>query len=198
MKKSKGFLIKNGILIAYTGPGGHVIVPEGVVRIADFVFRNCTDLTEVTLPSSVTKIGWMAFSECPALTEIRVDTENSVYTSVDGVVFNKDQTTLSVYPCGRGGAYEIPTGVKRIMAGAFAYCASLTAVTIPDGVTKIERDTFFNCTALTHVDIPDSVTCIRESAFADCSGLADVTIPKSVKRIDEHAFGGCPFQPDQS
>ena len=80
--------------------------------------------------------------------------------SESGIVFNKDKTSLIVYPAGKKGAYTIPGSVTEIVMGAFAYCTELTSITIPDSVTSIYSMAFESCTGLTEVTIPDSVTWI--------------------------------------
>ena len=77
---------------------------------------------------------------------------NSNYCSVDGVLFNKDKTTLIQYPGGKQGAYTIPNSVTSIGYEAFAGC-SVTSVTIPNSVTSIEEYAFEGCTGLTSVTI---------------------------------------------
>ena len=81
----------------------------------------CTSLTSVTIPSSVTSIGDGAFADCTSLTAITVDALNPVYSSVDGVLFNKSQTTLVQYPGAKPEATRSPTaspasGTMRSMA----------------------------------------------------------------------------------
>ena len=114
-----------------------VTIPNSVTSIGDCAFSGCTSLTSVTIPNSVTSIGDWAFSGCTSLTAITVDALNSVYSSVDGVLFNKSQTTLIQYPGGKAGSYTIPNSVTSIGDGAFSGCTSLTSVTIPNSVTSI-------------------------------------------------------------
>ena len=65
-----------------------------------------------------------------------MDANNPAYSSVAGVLFDKNQTTLIQYPGGKAGSYTIPDSVTSIGGAAFA-CCSLTSVTIPDSVTSI-------------------------------------------------------------
>jgi hypothetical protein len=73
----------------------------------------------VTIPNSVTNLGILVFQNCSSLTNISVGAANMVYSSLDGVLFNKAQTTLFEFPVGRGGAYAIPSSVTNIGDYAF-------------------------------------------------------------------------------
>ena len=148
-----------------------------VTSIGDYAFLYCTNLTNVTIPNSVTDIGYNAFAACTSLTNISVDAANVVYSSLDGVLFNKAQTTLFQFPGGRGGGYAIPNSVTIIGSGAFGGCTSLTSVTIPNSVTSIGFFAFYNCPSLTSMTIPNSVTSIGEQAFRDCTNLTSLTFP---------------------
>ena len=70
MGSSNDFDIVNGILIKYKGPGGDVVVPEGVTSIWTGAFYGCSSLKSITLPEGVTRIGGSAFSGCRSLTSI--------------------------------------------------------------------------------------------------------------------------------
>ena len=168
-----------------------LIIPNSVTSIGNYAFSGCSGLTSVTIGNSVTSIGKYAFSDCSGLTEINVDENNTVYSSIDGVVFNKSQTELVCYPGGKQGAYIIPNSVTSIGEYAFDYCSGLTSVTIGNSVTSIGKYAFWGCTGLTSVTIPNSVTSIGESAFDDCTGLTSVTIGNSVTSIGNWAFYRC-------
>ena len=168
-----------------------VTIPNSVTSIGKAAFAYCSGLTSVTIPNSVTSIGEGAFAVCTGLTSINVASDNSNYCSVDGVLFNKDKTTLIQYPGGKQGAYTIPNSVTSIGETAFYGCTGLTSVTIPNSVTSIGEWAFAYCSGLTSVTIPNSVTSIGKAAFAHCSGLTSVTIPNSVTSIGEAAFYGC-------
>ncbi len=126
----------------------------------DGAFGGCTSLTSVTIPSSVTNIANGAFEGCTSLKAFTVDALNPVYSSVDGVLFDKNQTTLIQCPGGKAGSYTVPNSVTSIeggrirlgeCSGAFGGCTSLTNVTIGNSVTNIGDDAFGNCTNLTSV-----------------------------------------------
>jgi hypothetical protein len=149
-----------------------VTIPDSVTNIDYAAFCRCTSLTNVTIPKNVTSIGTGAFGACTSLPAITVDTLNSVYSSVAGVLFNKSQTTLSEYPAGKpGSSYTIPGNVTNIADAAFSSCTGLTSVTIPNSVTSIGYGAFDSCSNLTSVTIGSSVTSIGDFAFYDCASL---------------------------
>jgi hypothetical protein len=102
-----------------------VTIPGSVTSIGNYAFRECSSLTNVTIPNSVTSIGVCAFEGCRGLTGITVDKNNTAYTSVGGVLFNKNKTTLAAYPGGKQGAYTIPGSVTSIGVCAFPNGARL-------------------------------------------------------------------------
>ena len=145
-----------------------------VTSIGDWAFYGCTKLTRATIPDSVTAIGYAAFSKCVSLKSIDVGEGNTEYSSVDGVLFDKNKTVLIHFPAGKGGHYTIPDGVTSIGDHAFIQCARLTSVTIPDSVTSIEALAFRDCFGLKSVRIPDSITNIKSAAFSSCSNLTSI------------------------
>jgi hypothetical protein len=147
-----------------------VTIPASVTNVGSGAFEACSGLTSVIIPASVTSIGGDAFHYCSSLTVITVDPASSFYSSVDGVLFDKNQTTLIQFPTGRRGGYTIPKSVTGIGDGAFWYC-HLASLTIGSGLTSIGDGAFAYCRGLTSVTIPASVTSIGDQTFYDCLSL---------------------------
>ncbi|MBQ7632187.1 MAG: leucine-rich repeat domain-containing protein [Paludibacteraceae bacterium] len=184
-------------------------IPNSVTSIGEGAFSGCSNLTGITIPNSVTSIGAGAFSSCSGLTSINVESDNSNYSSVDGVLFNKDVTTLIQYPRGKKGAYIIPNSVTSIGDFALFKCTNLTAITIPNSVTSIGTYAFAGCTGLTSIELPNSVTSIGEAPFYDCTSLTSpiynahlfvrmpysysgaYSIPDGIESIVGGAFSAC-------
>jgi hypothetical protein len=168
-----------------------ITIPQGVTSIGQYAFYCCTSLTSINIPQEVTSIEGGAFGGCSKLTSITADINNSIYTSIDGVLFNKDVTTLIACP---GGLTNIafPQGVTSIGAHAFFHSAGLTSINIPQQVTSIGDYAFGGCSNLTSINIPEGVTSIGYYVFAECSSLTSVTIPRGVTTIGNLAFYLCP------
>ena len=205
--------------IAFAAFGGcssltSVQIPTNVTSIADGSFANCLSLTNVTIPNSVTNIGVAAFDACTSLTGVTISSNvisigtwaflgcnslnaftvhalNPVYSSVDGVLFNKSKTLLIQCPGAKSGSYTIPDSVTALNDYAFDHCSHLIGLTIPDGVTSIGIYTFRDCMGLPAVAIPNSVSSIGEEAFVNCTSLTSVSIPNNVRSISPNVFALC-------
>ena len=189
-------------ITGYAGPGGAVTIPAQInglpVTSIGYVFWGSSievfagsDLTSVTVPDSVTFIDDLAFGFCTNLSAINVSAQNPVYSSLDGVLFDKSQSTLILFPMGLGGSYAVPNSVTNIEDYAFYNCARLTSVAIPDHVALIGEGAFDECSSLSGVAIPNTVTNIGFYTFWGCSNLATVTIGKGVTNIGDYAFTHC-------
>jgi len=213
-----------------------VLGGKSVVSIANGAFQESKNLVTITLPSSVRNIGRLSstgwsdgvysygtleftndceFIGLEALKTINVDNSNSAFSSVNGVLFNKDKTVLCYYPRGKTEtSYSIPSSVKEIGRGAFANalnvqiiiipsgvisvfpyafsgCKNLSQVNLPTSVKNIYEYAFQKCTSLTTVVIPEGVTFIGTCAYQNCSKLSSIIFPNTLDRINQSAFSGC-------
>jgi hypothetical protein len=191
-----------------------VTIPANVTHIGASAFYGCYALTSVTIPSNVVSIGAGPFEWCVGLTAITVPGQNSWFSSVNGVLFDKSQATLVQFPGGLTGSYNIPNSVTSIAASAFdgcenlagvtipssvtsigldafAECYDLASMTIPAGVTNLGADAFFGCESITNVTIGSGLASIENSVFYGCYNLASVTIPANIISLEDEAFGYC-------
>ncbi len=170
---------------------GDYSVKDGTVCIGIAAFADCSDLINITIPDSVTSINDV-FSGCNSLTSINIATGNKKYTSVDGVIFDKDIAVLVRYPIGKNETkYTIPDGVTNIGDNAFMGCSSLKSITMPNSVASIGDNAFADCNNLTDITLHDGVTSIGDYMFMNCENLTSVTIPDGVTRIGDYTFMNC-------
>ncbi|MBE7065239.1 MAG: hypothetical protein E7384_05440 [Ruminococcaceae bacterium] len=149
---------------------------EGLTEIGR-AFFDCTALKSIVIPSSVTSIVDYAFPRCESFENIYISDNNSVYSDIEGVMYDKTGTILLCFPSGRKGYFEVPEKVTRIEEYAFSACEGLIGVTIPDSVTNIGYYAFGECSSLKSISIPNSVTSIGSLIFYDCTQLEKITLP---------------------
>ena len=150
-------------------------IPEGVEEIGAETFFNCNSLEELSLPSTLSKLGNSAIVS-RSLKSITVAENNPYYCSIDGVLFNKDGSSLIVYPASKDvwGDYVIPESVKTIVQKAFCY-SGLNSITLPENLAEIGESAFWGA-GIDYMILPDSIASIGEDVFDHCFYLKDIYV----------------------
>ncbi len=196
-KKDTSYKIPDGVtsvggsVFSWCGALESVTLPNSVTSVGQTPFYN---IDEVTVMGSIAGFEYNAtagvknlilekdvidtdinFGDLSDTIEnITVSEENTVYSSIDGVLFNKDKTELIRYPKGKKDtSYKIPDGVTSVGKWAFSWCGALESVTLPNSVTSIGEHAFAWCDSLTSITIPDSVTSVGADAFYDTAYYND-------------------------
>lgn len=141
-------------------------IKEGTIGIAVDAFSWSKSLISITIPDSIEFIDGWGIGHCTSLTAINVSERSQNYCSEDGILFNKDKTTLIKYPIGN----------------------EKTEYVFPDSITSINDDSFRGCEKLESLIIPDSVVSIGDSAFENCTNLESIRIGKCIAEIGSFAF----------
>jgi hypothetical protein len=120
---SSVLIIQNYAFYGCTGLTS-INIPQSVMAIGHYAFFGCMSLTSADLPASVELIGNYAFVSCYGM--INVDSGNQYYSSIDGVLYNKQQTTLIQCPTSKTGVFYFPFKVTSI--GEYAFYNSALSV----------------------------------------------------------------------
>jgi hypothetical protein len=171
----------------------NVTILNGITNIGNSAFAYCSKLTNFAIPGSVISIGPGAFAACAKLAAINVAAQNGFYTSFDGVLFDKDMTSLLQYPAGLANAYTVPPGVTNIGYESFLGAHVIT-VALPKSLMSLGMDAFLDCAFLSSIAIPAGVTDIPDNAFAGCSSLTNVSLSAGLSSIAAVAFSACALQ----
>ncbi len=143
-----------------------IILPEHLTEIRDMTFYGCKALQKIEIPDTVTQIGIEAFYSCKSLEKIEVSPDNENYTSLDGVLYNKDCTELLWYP---------------------AVKSDVTHFRIPETVTTVSRCTFQNCQLTSILYPPSLLETNKESGTSNSIPIGDsetlrfLTIPEHME-----------------
>lgn len=166
-----------------------VTLPDSVEEIGKYAFYNCKSLVNVSIGDGTDIIGDYAFSACPSLTEFTVGSANESFCAREGILFDKNGTTLVSY-AGYPDAV-IPEGTQAIGKAAFFGNTTLESADLGD-VSAIGDYAFSGCTSLKEIALPDSVTKLGKGSFMSCSSLKTVSVGENIKSVPGYCFGMCP------
>ena len=157
-----------------------VALNSSLLEIGSFAFRNCRALTSINLPASVKKCSAYFVDGCSNLQTISVNANNSYYTSIKGVLYDKAKTTLLRCPEGYASTSffsdDYPSSITTIGDYAFESCKNIFTMTIPYGVTSFGYGAFRYCTSLKFLTIPSSVNKFGNYAFVGVENLEHLTV----------------------
>ena len=186
---------------------GDIVIPdtyEGlpVTAIDYYAFRNCMDVTSVTIPETVEYIGYSAFENCGSLTDIYFENTEKWYTEggspVDPEILEDSESAAKYF------IEEAPCLVRRedfeydiYKDGAYLISVLETVsgdVVIPETykgypVMGIAEYAFEDCANITSVSIPKTVTEIESCLFLGCNSLESITVDKDNPVY--HSAGNC-------
>ena len=163
-------------------------IPNKVTELNDITFANCTSLKNVSIGSGCTSISTTAFFGASSIDRITVSEDNKNFTAVDGVLYNKDMTTLVLYPKNCSGEFAVPDTVTTIADYAFYRSPNITKITIGKNVKTIGNYAFYNCPALFKVDFGNAVKTIGSYSFAVNDSIESIEFPDSLESIGDNAF----------
>ncbi len=167
---------------------GDIVIPQNVefrgseitvTRIGSGAFRDCYNVSSISLPATVTIIESDAFENCSKIVSMNLP-ENVNYIGSGAFEGCSNLTSIN-----------IPNSVSKIQKRTFSGCKKLEIVNLPSNVTTIDDYAFANCMAFTKFELPVNLIRIGEGAFNGCTSICQLSIPSSVNYINKEAFYNC-------
>ena len=208
-------------LVTYTSGSKqkNFIIKDGVTEIDAQILFDCINTEIITLPESLVDFKYNIYSsdgmsECENLKAINISDNNTLYRSIDGVLYSKDLSNLIVFPANKTDSYvisdktvtignsafagndkmtsiDIPSNVKSIESMAFGGCKNLKDVKLNEGLANIGSNAFIACDNLENIEIPDSVQEMASGVFLDCKLLKNVKLSSNMKVLEDTMFYDC-------
>ena len=218
MSIASDFVIEDGVLKQYTGPGGEVVIPAGVTAIGDLAFSNCESVTSVIVPEGVTEICSEAFAGCENLKSVSLpktltriagslifgaflgcENLRSVYIGDLGswcdTVFGCSSANPLYYGADLNVNGEllstlvVPEDPGIVRSFAFNGCGSLKSVIIPEEVGAVGNGVFSGCKNLSEVFILSEELSMGYCVFSDCPSLASFRVSPALTKLGDDPFG---------
>lgn len=165
-------------------------LPAGILEIEDGGIRNCPQLTTLQIPAATVRL--TPADRCPALSRIEVSAANKVFSSLDGVLYNKACTTLYWFPEGKEEQPDLPATLESIEAYAFRNCR-IKCIDFPASIKEMKRGAF-KSSALEAVTLPPLLELLSDGIFQDCQRLTTVVLGARINYLSDYCFSGCPLQ----
>lgn len=177
-------------------------IPKNITKIESETFKECENLSSVYIGKNTTIIGYMAFSGCTSLKNItipanvesisntafdnsiemfKVSSDSAKFSASDGVLYNKNKTTIKKFPCLKSGNYKMPNTVKKIASNAFTNSESLKNITFSDNITILYLDEFRN-SGINTMHLPAKLEYVAGNS-SYLKKLTTITIPETNKRF---------------
>lgn len=166
-------------------------VPYSVVQIHDNAFEDCVNIGSMDIPDSVSSIGEQKWYYLSSLRAINIGEDNTIYSSVDGVLYDKEKRKLiTVPPAYKEKELYIPRSVKELAVGAVCMTKNIGSIYLPAGVKTVGADAFSDNEALTDIfyegsDAEWAALYPNDGFYSTNSGVKDVSIHTNAQVIEE-------------
>ena len=193
-------------ITAYTGNSSSVSIPSylgeyEVKSIGQGLFQDNTNLRSVIIPESVTEIGNLAFKNCVNLSSVTINATglkdlSSYFASSSCEYYSAFYNTGTNT---QGMTVTFGNGVTRIPSYLFAtgkeksdniYC-HIKTLKMSGTITELGESAFKNCYDIKNVTWGTNLKKIGANCFENCEEIESVVIPASATQIGGCAFKNC-------
>ena len=173
---------------SYAAAITEIKLENGITAIGAHAFRELAAINSpLALPRSVEKIGSCALYMAH-FSAFTVDAENTAFTAEDGVLYNKDMTTLVAYPCGSvQTSYAAPASVQEISAYAFSNAKSLKTAdfSAATDLSQVGRQAFESASSVNALFKNDGEITVQYEALR---GIRSVAMRCASLKLAPYAF----------
>lgn len=185
-----GYAVTSIYKYAFEGcSAGKIVIPDSVTSIGKGAFSSVLQVLE--LPGTLQSIdGEEQFLFCSQLQEINVsEGGDGAFSSIDGVLYNRDKTLLIAYPAMKNAKeYKSPGTLKEIAVSGFCYNQYIESVDL-SSVEVIGSYAFEGCQSLKEAKLSKNLRELGVNAFLSCTEMKSLRIYDKVESIGAYAFG---------
>ncbi len=169
-----------------------LILPEGLLSLANEALSWCRGLTAVTLPDSLREAEGNPFAFCDHLAEFRISPDHPVFAVEEGLLIRRADRQVVSCPGGLPGhVLAVPEGVASIGDLAFLGCCRLRSVRLPEGVVSLGDGAFARCLFLKEIRLPETLARMGNLCFLECKRLVRADLPAGLLELGDDPFLFC-------
>jgi len=167
-----------------------LLLPDNTREIEENAFKNCPALKSFLIPATTAKI--MPSDSCSQLAAIEVSAGNNVFSSIDGILYDKEGTRLFWFPESKEKILTFPSTLTSIEEYAFRNCR-MQVLELPSTISEIKKGAFYGAQFETII-LPEQLELISYGLLQNCKNLTSVTLGKRTNYLSGYCFDGCPLQ----
>lgn len=189
----------------------NVTIPNTVKVIDAYAFNSCENIEKLEFPDSckvlynaavyydnnlteinlnnIEFIGIDNFHICPKLLTISVSDNNVNFSSKQGVLYNKDLSTLIKVPENMSSV-TIENVTTGLYEEALSRLNAIDTIVLPSSITILPMKAFFE-SKVKHIEIKGDIKVIEPRTFSHCVKLESIVLPNGLVKIKDHAFYHC-------
>ena len=162
-----------------------------VTSVADKLFSQKYNITEVHLPDTITTVGERAFDQIHGLDYINIPKSLTTLTGLQAFGYGGwDNLEAGEWLV---DTLYVPASLKTWNVSAFSGNKYSTIV-LEDGLHMVGSYGLSSNANLTDVEMASTVQYLKNNAFSSCEALESIELPEGLLYIGDQAFQGDPLK----